>query len=484
MYISYNGEELSKYINVLKGFTTKIGANWEPELLDIGNVSRGERFKKTTYKSKKMPMPFELKENTQAYYDEVQRILNVDEPKPLIIGGEVNRVYMAVPSGTLNFDDIIAFGSGEIEWIIPSSYAESTSEKTAKNNGSNTITLQNNGNDSVPVSVKVTMKSDNGFIGITLGDRFYQIGNPEEVDGYEYEMTEKLFDDHLYEDKGWLVNQGITPPVTPERLQNGVVRYVKEYENEGYVRTEDYASGNSWHGASVTKIVPTDSNGEYPTNWKSSYRFDFNPAGMTNKGIAVGHNSMTYSDADGNIILSIVIEDNNPTYEKSDLYIYVEDKRVLALKNTDQFYDTLRGDAHAVDIEKIGDQITIRYGKKGINKTYILSNPDRELRKMTWYGAAYQTYQFMRNNLLRAANCYKHNVDKFEDIPNYFANGDVVEIDGETGDVFINDVYNMDMADIGSQPLLLPPGQHTLGIVTSSFSSVPDVEVSFKERWL
>ena len=154
------------------------------------------------------------------------------------------------------------------------------------------------------------------------------------------------------------------------------------------------------------------------------------------------------------------------------------------MKNTDKFYDTLRGDAHAVDVEKIGNQITIRYGKKGINKTYLLNHPDRELRKMTWYGAAYKTHNHIRNNLLRAANVYKHNVEKYEDIPNYFANGDVVEIDGKTGDVFINDIYNMDMADIGSQPLLLPPGQHTLGIVTSSFASVPDVEVTYQERWI
>lgn len=485
MYISYNGEELSKYINVLKGFTTKIGANWEPELLDIGNVSRGERFKKTTYKSKKMPMPFELKENTQAYYDEVQRILNVDEPKPLIIGGEVNRVYMAVPSGTLNFDDIIAFGSGEIEWIIPLSYAESTVEKTARNNGANTITLQNNGNDSVPVNVKVTMKSDNGFIGLTLGDRFYQIGNQEEVDGETYEMTEKLFDDHLYEDKGWTVNNGITPPVTPTRDQNGTIKYVKEYENEGYATTENYASGNYWHGGSITKNVPADSNGEYATNWRSSFRYDFNTDGSTNKGVEIGHNSVTYSDADGNIICSIVFEDNNPTLERSDMYIYVEEKRVMALKNTEKtFYATQRGSGPCVDAEKIGNQINIRFNAKGINKTYILQHPERELRKVTWYGAAYKSYKNIRNNLLRALNVYKHNVEKYEDIPNYFASGDVVEIDGDTGEVYINNIYNMDMVDIGSQPLLLPPGQHTLGIVTSSFSSVPDVQVSFKERWL
>lgn len=485
MYVSFNGEELSKYINVLSGFTTKIGANWEPDLLDIGNVSRGERFKKTTYKSKEMPMPFELKENTHECYDNVQRILNVDEPKQLIFGNDLNRVYMAIPSGTLNFDDILAFGSGEIDWIIPSGYSESLAEKTAENNGANTITLENNGTDYCVLDVKATMKSDNGYIGITLGDRFCQIGNPEEVDGYDYEETVKLFDDHLYKDRGWLVNQGITPPVTSEQAQNGSIRYVEESENEGYTTPSGYGSGNSWHGASITKIVPTDENGKYPVNWKCEWRFDFNTDGSENPNPEIGHNSVTFIDGSDNIICSVVFEDNNPSYKRSDMAIYIGKKRMWDTKNTEKFYVTGRGDSGpCASVEKIGDQITIRFSYAGIQKSFTVENPEAELRKITWYGAAYKNNPSIRNNLIRALNVKKHNVDKYEDIPNYFSTGDVVEISGETGEIFINGIKDLDRSDMGSQPLLLSPGQHTLGIVTSSFASVPDVKVSFKERWL
>lgn len=47
------------------------------------------------------------------------------------------------------------------------------------------------------------MKSENGYLGLTLDDRFYQIGHPEEVDGVSYEASDRLFDDHLYRDCGW-----------------------------------------------------------------------------------------------------------------------------------------------------------------------------------------------------------------------------------------------------------------------------------------
>lgn len=485
LYVSYNGMELSKYINVLKGFTTKIGADWNPELIDIGNVSRGERFKKTTYKPKEMPMPFEMVKNTQENYDEIQKILNVNEPKPLIIGGELNRVYMAVPYGNLDFDDIGTFGKGEIVWLIPSGYGESVSVKQSTNNQSDTITIQNDGTDFAPASIIAKMKSDNGYIGIALGDSFYQIGNPQEVDGIHYEKSELLFDDHLFEDKGWLVNQGITPPVTKERLQNGTIGYVKEYENEGYAKVTNYTEGDSWHGAALTKEVPQGSDGAYAKNWRCAWRFDFNTDGSTNKGIEIGHNSVTFSDQNDQIICSIVFEDNNAVYERSDMAIYIKDKRVWDTRNTNKFYVTGRGDhGPSVTVEKIGNQITIRFSYANIVKTFFFDDQDAELRKITWYGAAYKQYTPIRNNLIRALQIVKHNVHKYDDIPNYFSDNDLIEIYGDTGEVYINGIYDMDMVDIGSSPIMIPPGIHTIGITKSSFATIPDVTVSFKERYI
>ena len=374
--------------------------------------------------------------------------------------------------------------SGTISIYCSDPYAYAKGKKIATNNRGRTVVLQNDGNCSTVVDVSINMLSDNGYVGLTLGDRFYQIGKPEEVDGNRYEKTEMLFDDHLYEDKGWLVNQGVTPPVTPVRDQNGTIKYVKEYENEGYATTADYKTGSSWHGASLTKIVPKGSDNKYAVNWRSDFRYDFNTAGSANKGIEVGHNSVTWSDADGNIICSVVFEDNNPSSESSDMYIYVEENRVMAIKNAGKkFYDTQRGGS-AVRVEKIGNKISVGFSAKGISKSYTLQHPERELRKITWYGAAYQTRTRIRNNLIRAANVYKHNVEHYDDIPNYFGNGDVVVIDGTTGEVRINDVFDMDVTDIGSQPLVLEPGQHSLGIAISSFATMPDVTVTYQERWL
>ena len=474
---------------------TKVNRNITPsftnETVSIGSA-KGEIFQYNVYKSKQIEISYQIYNRRAEYLVNFRRglsaLIYTDEPKKLIFSDEPNIYYNAILDGEQTLEEEEYKSSGILRFLIPDGVAHSVAEKTAENYGSNQITLENNGTESVPINIKTTMKSDNGYIAFTLGDRFYQIGKPEEVDGKHYEESVKLFDDHLYEDKGWLVNQGITPPVTSERLQNGVVKYVKESTNEGYATTKDYGSGNSWHGASLTKIVPKDVNNKYPVNWKVAYRFDFNTDGAVFKGVQVGHTSVTMIDEHDDIICSIIFEDTSPVNEYYYMAVFIGNKNVWHTDSTFPMAKkgvTARGDyGPAVTAEKIGNQVTIRFNNFGICKTFYVDNPEVELRKITWYGAAYKDHFHTENNVLRALHVIKHNVDRYEDIPNYFSNGDIVEIDGASGSVYINDAYDTDVADIGSQPLLLPPGQHTLGIITSSFASVPDVEVTYQERWI
>ena len=474
---------------------TKVNRNITPsftnETVSIGSA-KGEIFQYNVYKSKQIEISYQIYNRRAEYLVNFRRglsaLIYTDEPKKLIFSDEPNIYYNAILDGEQTLEEEEYKSSGILRFLIPDGVAHSVAEKTAENYGSNQITLENNGTESVPINIKATMKSDNGYIAFTLGDRFYQIGKPEEADGKHYEESVKLFDDHLYEDKGWLVNQGITPPVTSERLQNGVVKYVKESTNEGYATTKDYGSGNSWHGASLTKIVPKDVNNKYPVNWKVAYRFDFNTDGAVFKGVQVGHTSVTMIDEHDDIICSIIFEDTSPVNEYYYMAVFIGNKNVWHTDSTFPMAKkgvTARGDyGPAVTAEKIGNQVTIRFNNFGICKTFYVDNPEVELRKITWYGAAYKDHFHTENNVLRALHVIKHNVERYEDIPNYFSNGDIVEIDGASGSVYINDAYDTDVADIGSQPLLLPPGQHTLGIITSSFASIPDVEVTYQERWI
>ena len=84
--VEFNGHDLSEFIVVLDGFTQFVGSDWKPSLSETDGTPRGAEFEYTTYKSKTIPMPFYIKTQLPEKYDELQKILNVDEPKALIFG--------------------------------------------------------------------------------------------------------------------------------------------------------------------------------------------------------------------------------------------------------------------------------------------------------------------------------------------------------------------------------------------------------------
>ena len=465
--------------------------------MQIGN-SNGTRYRSKRDPSRAITVTYGLQSKTPVEFREkfnkLNQILNQEEAE-LIFLDEPTKYFTgtkstvdSVPSGKLNVvSQFTLYCADPYKYTICSS--------KASNNGQSTITLTNNGTKPTPVNIKTTIKSDNGYIGFTLDDRFYQIGNPEEVDGKKFETTDLLFDDHFTKERGWLLNQGITPPVTPYRDQVSDVRYVVEKPGEGvlgegYVAPKGYGIGDSWHGPALSKIVPADKNGKYPVNWYSCYRFDFNTDGApaSQKGKQAGHHSVTFSDEKDNIIVSVVFEDNNYSMERSDMVVYIGNKRTWDTRNTTNFYvrghDGRPGGRAIVIVEKIGNKINVRFSYAGINKTFFTNNPKAQLRKVTYYSAQYKSYSPIQNNLLRAIQVRKHNVYNYEDIPNYFMNGDTLELYSDKNELFINGVKDWDKVDIGSKPLLLPSGTHTLGIITSEWAKVPVVEATWRERYL
>ena len=496
--VSVNGEILEEMVIGYRTSSVSGRETLSSELdeITIGDMD-GKRFRSKKDNTRDITISYALvaddREKHHTLSDKLKEILSVENAE-FSFKDESNIYYIGtVQEISSEFTDAsgtnLIVSTGEIILHCSDPYKYSSLVKTAQNSsGGNTIVLVNEGTKSVPINIKAKMNSENGFLGFILEERFYQIGDPGEVDGETYEQSDMLFDDHLTSDKGWLVNQGVTPPVTPERLQNGTIGYVLESAatDEGYAHTTNYGSGNSWHGGSITKIVPPDINGEYPVNWSSNWRIDFNTVGssQSTKGKEVGHNSVTFIDENDNIICSVVFEDNHATLERSDMAIYIGSTRVWDTRNTTKFYVTSRPNTTGpVSVEKLGNKITITVGYAGIKKTYTTPNPNAELRKITWYGAAYKSYTPIHNNLIRALHVKKHNVEYYKDIPNYFSSGDEVEINGDNNEVYINGMKDWDMVDIGSQPLMLPPGEHILGISVSDFSTIPDVTVEWRERW-
>ena len=136
--VKFNDQELGKYLNVLSGFSPFSGVDRETELLDGAESCKGEDYGYTTYKSRTIEMPFEIKGDILASHDAIQKILNVTEPKRLVFGNYPDRYFYAVPDGNFDITQVAMFGKGTITWLIPDGVAYSTKQlpsKTTVQNG-------------------------------------------------------------------------------------------------------------------------------------------------------------------------------------------------------------------------------------------------------------------------------------------------------------------------------------------------------------
>lgn len=492
--VTYDGYDITELLRVTS-LDRKIGPSREFRTKNR-NDRKGVQFQGTSSTILAHDMGFVLRYDLIAKRRELASIFNVTEPKKLIYSDEPDKFYLAIPTGDINVDERNFLGFGTITWEIPDGVAYSIDELNFDNTQNhNLIEINNPGTESIDLVLEATFATDCGFLGLQNNDLSTSalFGTIEEVDGYHYDTSVKLFDDHFNEDRGWELNEGVTPPVTPIRDQVGTVSYqVDPWQsdpvdpNEGFVKPTDYGSGDSWHGPSITKEVPVDKNGAYPVNWRAEYRADFNTDGKPEHSGQVGHNSITFSDANGNVIAAIVLEDNNPAKERSDLVFYVEGKRVWHQMDTQNFYVNMRDGRYAFVIEKIDTQITFRTAFLNITKTFKLENPGVELRKVTWYGAAYKDYPPMTNNLLRALNIRKHNVDNWQDIPNKFSSGDILKYGADGQNIYctLNDFQWLQFRDPGSTLIKAPPGTSNLFIAYSDFSDPPLIKLTGRAAYV
>lgn len=433
--------------------------------------------------------------------EKLAEVLNVNEPKPLTISSEPGIVYYAFPAGDIDSDETSIFGDGRIVWEIYDGMAYSSSSYEFTNKDSDgvlkdVVYVNNPGTEPMELELEASFSTENGFLGLSTEDRTVQclFGDIEELDGVVYEKSEMLFNDHLYFDRGWSKNNGIVPPVTNSIVQQGTMGYKTESAGEGYAHPIDHGlNKEKWYGPSITKTIPMDKNGKYPTKFTVTYRADFNTDGAgTHRPFQVGHQSVTLIDQNNNIICSVVLEDNHPTAEKADNAVYVRTERAYDDRQNNDYFVTARpGQNNHIRIEYIKDFIYVYIGgTRGANEpTYVYSFPFAEtgvqLRKITFYTARFNAYPAIQNNLLRAINVVSHNVEHWRDIPNKFKSGDVL-VYGKRGRNFfceVNGLNELRLRDVGSTGITVNPGLTAIYVSYSSFSGIPEVSLKGRARY-
>ncbi|MDT2917585.1 phage tail family protein, partial [Lactococcus lactis] len=91
----------------------------------------------------------------------------------------------------------------------------------------------------------------------------------------------------------------------------------------------------------------------------------------------------------------------------------------------------------------------------------------------------------MTHMVIRDFWCRKDFVNTWNDLPNRYKNGSVVEIDMSSGNVSKDGISAITEVVNGTEPFSIPPGISQIKIIQSSWNNTPpDVEISWKERTL
>lgn len=494
LVVTFNGVNLTDILTITdvdRGIRLGKSFDYQDKINQIGVNLAGFTSQLVSF-----PMDFSVIYDLNSKKDQLKALLNVKEPKPLTFSDEPGRIYYAIPRSDISIEEIFNLGKGMITWEIPDGVAYSEQDYIFTNKSLvgvslDSIEINNPGSEPIELELLAQFNSDNGFIGLESDDGKVRalFGEMEEVDGFNYQVSESLFDDHLNVDRGWTLNNGVIPPVTSGMAQQGSVSYVQESPGEGYVKALLHGTANnSWSGPSLTKMIPPDSTGAYPENWTAAFRTDFNTdGGGKNRTKQVGHQSITFSDQTGKIIVSVVIEDNTASAQKSDLAIYIRNKRVYDSRNTTSYYVTARpADKNHVKVEKVGNKITVELAFIGKKLSFDFNESNIELRKITFYNARYKNFLPIQNNLLRALNVVKHNVIKYKDIPNKFMNGDRLTYGKSRRNVFcrLNEMNALGIRDVGSNLITAAPGRSFIYLAYSSFSETPEITLRGRAKYI
>lgn len=483
--VKFNGYELGEYIDVLQGFTALSGTDWTPDVTSIIGLKRGAEFNYTTHKSKMIPMPFCILEDMESKYDKLEHILNVDEPKPLIFENMPDRIFYAVPTGDLDFDEISILGVGTITWLIPDGLAHSATEKefiaTINDDGIMETTIVNNGTESVPISYEITHNHENGYIGIVSEYGAMQFGQISERDEEVKQKSEVL----LNYANGQEIYNALTKGgafISPY-LNNGAFR-VNTVDNVKYLEIDsnNVGSGSYWHGAGGYKKIPADTNGHVGAkNFKASAKVWFQGTAARQQG-AIDFCISNGSD----IIASFQIWDGQTGTHQSyvDMFIGKTLKKRYAY-NADASGWSSRNDGQ-IYIQKSGELFTFGFG----TERYQFREPsmkDVEADQINVFLslASGDTYWQMTWACVEKISFRTDSVDYNYDIPNRYPSGTIVAINGEEGRIYVDGVPHMEDEITGTQYFLAPPGETTVQFTYSDFSEpAPTIKARISEAYL
>jgi predicted phage tail component-like protein len=400
--------------------------------------------------------------------------------QPLIILDEPDKQYMARVTGDTDITELYRTGTATINFLCPSPYAESLTERSIDWSPEDytPVTITNNGSAETYPVLEMTMKEDVPSIAVLKEDKFVKIGSEETTGKTKVDYEPLVLNDLMDTYSGYGTGIGIDGGVITGTLSsNG---WAVQQTNK------DYGTGTGWHGGAGVKTL---------SRQLQDFQVDAKVQLSASNVNQIGRVEVYLLDANNVIFGKVALVDNAPhgNWTRAEA-------RAGALVGGHYFvndYGSYKGvwaDFNGmIRISRVGRQWSAYIGKIDSNgkhhtrlsRSWYDADNDfstKKLAKIQIHIGVNGEHAPVTNLYLTDLKVYEKNiaVDYNTQIPVIFKAGDTVTIDNQKAIVLKNGQPIFSELDPSSDFFALERGAN--GLLLSP--PVADVKIKFKERWL
>lgn len=246
MSFSFDGQKKS-YLHILMGFSRPTWATIKRDLIVVPGRPGGYP-KKMQQEAREIRVPIEIRGvdnlNLQRTKEDLAGWLITEEAKPLIFDDEIDRTYYAMIDGSLDLNELLRNGKGELTFICPDPFKYGI-PKTSNFVDGSTVVVNNGTVGALPV-VEATAISDITYMDVYTEEGYMRIGKPIDVGVVAVNKTDVVLSDSLSTLTGW------TP--TGATVEGAVAG---SFKSNGFsFSASSYGVGSGWHGPALKKSIP------------------------------------------------------------------------------------------------------------------------------------------------------------------------------------------------------------------------------------
>lgn len=495
--VYFNGKELTEFITVASDFHLWQGADFNPQFSD-DDILSGSEFYYTRFGKKVISVPFFNCTGSFDDYNQLLRILNVKEPKELRFSSRPNIAFYAIPSGKLDYERITRnAGKGSIDFAIVDGLGHSTATRSfnfVKNDfGVYEAEIVNDGSEDAYVSYEIKLKKESSFVGIASEYGTMQFGKYDESDGYmdkknvtvlsnqkgdfanwtdgtiNYENTRKIITTTMSADTSFGGRLGLLPSSFKTSGTSGALQYgaVKEYTLSDPI-SQWYIWARAW--------------------------FETGLMGQT------GAWCLTVLDEGNHLIAGMAIEKDDTVGNTANIRFLMGDgsggsRTVKTIPFTPSYWlppnpygsEGRATNSNMFDLVKEKDRVQFFwYG--GYYPFYDSRLANVKAKKIQFFVGQYAgrntTDRKVTHHYLNDFSFYQLHVDYWKDVPNRYPSGSTIAIDGEKGQIKVNNQIRLDDEILGTTYFKVPPGKTKVRLLVSSFAEVASATATIQEVYI